>query len=97
VRIKYPIVIVDGVERQGIRIPYKATRVQKHVLTFDDVNFSKGNVFEMLARKYYGRDRDWQIIMENNGLKNPWEWKQGDVVMVPLREAGYSDNVVSRK
>lgn len=71
--------------RPGIRNRIDARKTVEYHLRYEDVNTITGlHPLEQLALKLYDDSRYWYVIADVNPVRDPTEWKVGDVILLPL-------------
>ncbi len=63
----------------------QARRTQRYRLTYDDVNtIDYRHPLEQVALRLWGDQALWYLIADINPVRNPEDWSEGEVVLIPL-------------
>jgi len=77
-----------GIE-PSIRVRFESQSFIEYTVTGSDVKNWVTFPLITLAENFYNDNTLWWIIQDANPIVNPWDYKQGDIIIIPLdfREA----------
>jgi len=72
-----------GVE-PSIRPRFESQNFIEYTVTGSDVKNWVTFTLVTLAEKFYNDNTLWWVIQDANPIKNPWEYVEGDIIVIPL-------------
>lgn len=82
--IQYPIEIIGDDQIQTIQSRQDLGQFALYRLGYEDVNTFPGHTLEMVALRFYGTQRMWELIYDYNPNIYPDDYQEGMTVIVPL-------------
>jgi len=81
---KHLLFQTDRGQEPGIRPRFESQSFVEYTVTGGDVKNWVNFTLVTLAEKFYNDNTLWWIIQDANRIKNPWEYVEGDIIVIPL-------------